>query len=57
MLLLSQEFEINNVIRLWDTVLADHDKFTFVNFICVGMVVGQRDFLLKNEFSECLERL
>ena len=39
MLLLSQEFEIENVIRLWDPVLADHDKFTFVNFICVGMVV------------------
>lgn len=57
MLLLSQEFEISNVIRLWDTVLADHDKFTFVNFICVGMVVSQRDYLLKNEFSECLERL
>lgn len=57
MLLLSQEFEIGNVIRLWDPVLADHDKFTFVNFICVGMVVSQRDYLLKNEFSECLERL
>ena len=57
MLLSSQEFEITNVIRLWDTVLADHDKFTFVNFICVAMVVSLRDFLLRNEFSECLERL
>ena len=42
---------------MWDTVLADHDKFTFVNFICVAMVVSQRDYLLKNEFSECLECL
>jgi len=57
MLLSSQEFEITNVIRLWDTVLADHDKFTFVNFICVAMVVNLRDYLLRNEFSECLERL
>lgn len=57
MLLLSQEFEINNVIRLWDTVLADPDKYTFTNFICVGIVVKNRDFLLKNEFSECLELL
>mmetsp|Transcript_26509 Transcript_26509/g.35450 ORF Transcript_26509/g.35450 Transcript_26509/m.35450 type:complete len:97 (-) Transcript_26509:88-378(-) len=57
MLLVSQEFEIENVILLWDTVLADHDKFTFLNFICVGKVVGQREYLLKNEFSECLERL
>ena len=57
MLLLSQEFEINNVIRLWDTLLADHDRFTFCNFICVGIVVMQRDYLLRNEFSECLEAL
>ena len=34
-----------------------NDKFTFTNFICVAMVVSQRDYLLKNEFSECLERL
>jgi len=57
MLLLSQEFEIHNVIRLWDTVLADYDRFNFVNFICVGMVTMKRDFLLKSEFSECLEAL
>lgn len=57
MLLLAQEFEINNVIRLWDPVLADHDRFTFVNFICVAIVTLNRDFLLKNEFSECLELL
>lgn len=57
MLLVSQEFEISSVIRLWDTVLADHDKFTFLNFICVAMVVSNRDYLLRNEFSECLERL
>ena len=40
MLLLSQEFELNNLIRMWDTVLADHDKFTFVNFICVAKVIS-----------------
>jgi hypothetical protein len=57
MLLMSQEFEINNVIRLWDCVFADHDKFTFVNFVCVAMVTIKRDYLLKSEFSECLESL
>lgn len=57
MLLMAQEFEINNVIRLWDTVLADHDRFTFVNFICVAMVLNKRDYLMQNEFSECLVAL
>jgi hypothetical protein len=54
MLLLAQEFDIANVIRMWDTVLSDHDRFTFVNFICVAMVESRRDYLMQNEFSECL---
>jgi hypothetical protein len=57
MLLLAQDFSINHVIRIWDTVFADHDKFTFLNFICVAMVTLRREQLLKNEFGECLELL
>lgn len=45
------------MIRLWDTVLADHDKFTFLYFLCVAMVTTRRETLLKNEFGECLELL
>lgn len=57
MLLLAQEFSIHNVIKVWDTVFADHDKFTFLNFICVAMVVVKKEQLMKNEFGECLELL
>ena len=57
MLLLSQEFAIDNVIRLWDCVLADHDKFTFVNFICCAMVTSRRDLLLAGDFSDCMQIL
>jgi hypothetical protein len=55
--MLSQEFALENVIRLWDTLLADHDRFLFVNFVCVAMVMLKRDTLLKSEFSECIEYL
>ena len=48
---------MNNVIRLWDTVFADHDRFTFINFICVAMVSHRRDQLIKAEFGDCLELL
>lgn len=57
MLLLAQDFSINHVIRIWDTVFADHDKFTFLNFICVALVTIRREQLMKNEFGECLELL
>jgi hypothetical protein len=57
MLLLAQEFSLDNVIRIWDTILADHDKFTFLNFICVALVTVRREKILANEFGECLEML
>lgn len=57
MLLVAQEFSIHNVIKIWDTLLADHDRFTFLNFICIAMVIYRREALLKNEFGECLEML
>lgn len=57
MLLLAQEFSINNVIKVWDTLLADHERYTFLNFICIAMVTYRRDTILKNEFGECLEIL
>jgi len=57
MLLVSQEFSIDNVIRIWDTLLSDHDRFNFVNYICVAMVALKRDFLLQGDFSDCMEAL
>jgi len=57
MLLLSQEFSIENVIRIWDTLLSDHDRFHFVNYICVAMVQVKRDYIIQSEFSECMEAL
>jgi TBC1 domain family member 13 len=57
MLLLSQEFEINNVIKLWDLLFADHDKFTFVYFVCAAMVTIRREQLLRGDFSDCMQLL
>lgn len=38
MLLMCQEFDMSNVIRLWDTLFSDPDRFNFLNFICVATV-------------------
>ena len=57
MLLLSQEFEIQNVIRLWDTLFADHDRFKFLNYICVAIILLKREEILDSDFSGCMEIL
>lgn len=57
MLLLSQEFELDSVIRLWDTLLADSERFVFLNYVCVAMVQIKKDIIMDGEFSECMEAL
>jgi hypothetical protein len=57
MLLMCQEFDMSNVIRLWDTLISDPDRFEFLNFICVASVLYQRDICISGDFAECMENL
>ena len=57
MLLMCQEFDMSNVIRLWDTLLSDPERFNFLNFVCVAAVETKRKVCLKGDFAECMENL
>jgi len=48
---------MSNVIRLWDTLFADPDRFQFMNFICVATVQTQREICLQGDFADCMENL
>lgn len=43
MLLLCQEFDMANVIRLWDTLFADIERFDFMNYVCVALVIRKKE--------------
>lgn len=55
--LLSREFLLPDVIRLWDSMFASTHKDNFLRFACVTMVMKIRDDLLKSDFSACLRLL
>ena len=57
MLLLCQEFNMVESIRLWDTLLSDPDRFNFTNFTCVAMVSFVRDDIIDGDFACCMENL
>ena len=57
MLLMCQDFDMSNVIRLWDTLFSDPDRFHFLNFICVAAVLRKKDDCLNGDFAECMESL
>lgn len=57
MLMMAQEFELLNVIKVWDTLLADSQRWNFVYYIAVAGVQLRRDVIMKSEFSEIMEAL
>ncbi|XP_064799413.1 TBC1 domain family member 13-like isoform X2 [Oncorhynchus masou masou] len=58
-LLLSQEFLLPDVIRIWDTLFSDQDRFNFLILVCCAMLVMPvlcgfrliRDQLLAGDFT------
>jgi len=46
-----------NVIRLWDTLFSDPDRFEFLNYVCVAIVQNKRSIIIDGDFAECMETL
>lgn len=54
-LLLSQEFELPDVLRLWDTLFSDPNRFELLRYCCCAMLMLQRNQLLAGEFADNLK--
>lgn len=50
-LLLSQEFPLPDVIRIWDSLFADEKRFDFLLHVCCAMLLVIRNHLLEGDFS------
>uniref|UniRef100_A0A8C4SCG7 TBC1 domain family member 13 n=1 Tax=Erpetoichthys calabaricus TaxID=27687 RepID=A0A8C4SCG7_ERPCA len=50
-LLLSQEFLLPDVIRIWDSLFSDQDRFNFLLLVCCAMLVLIRDEILVGDFT------
>ena len=58
MLMLAQDFELLNVIKIWDTLLSDTTRWNFIYYICVAIVQLKRDKIIKaSDFSDIMEAL
>lgn len=58
-LLFTQEYEMPDVLRLWDSILSfvktDHllmtDKFMFLNFLCLAVIIIKKKEVLSMDFA------
>jgi len=65
-LLFSQEMELPDVLRLWDSIFGDPNRFSthgdqnrfwFLLFFAVAVLMRMRDDLMETEFAPCLVKL
>ncbi|KAF6034205.1 TBC1D13 [Bugula neritina] len=56
-LLLSQEFELPDVLRLWDSLFSDSQRFGFLVDVCCAMIRLVRRNVLKNDFASNMKLL
>lgn len=57
MVLMCQELEMPNCIRLWDNLLADHKRFEFLEFVCAAVVLNQSEEIMRGDFAAVMECL
>lgn len=56
-LLLSQEFPLPDVLRLWDSILSNENRFEYLVHVCCAMIVLLRAQLLENDFEHNVKML
>jgi len=56
-LLLTQEFEIPDVLRLWDSVLSYDSLFEIISFLSVSIFTLKRQELINADFSGIMESM
>jgi len=56
-LMLSQEFPLPEVLRIWDSLLADQTRSHFLIDVCAAMIILVRDQILTNEFPDNMKLL
>lgn len=57
MTLLTREFAIEATLRVWDALLADPKRFSFLHYVSCALIRSQRTVLLQLGFSGCLKTL
>ena len=55
--MLSQEFALPDVLRIWDSLLADETRSDFLIDVCTAMVLVIREDILTNDFADNVKLL
>jgi hypothetical protein len=57
MALLTREFPMTSTVQIWDALLADPKRFSFLHYVCCALIRTQRKKLLTEGFTGALKIL
>lgn len=57
MLLLTQDFPLPQLYRLWDSILADPMRFRYFYYVCLALLVWMREKLMACDFAQAVALL
>ncbi|KAL7335731.1 hypothetical protein PS15p_201161 [Mucor circinelloides] len=56
-LLFGREFDIYELLKLWDAIFAQDPTLKIVEYVCLTILLRMRDQLLQKDYAECLTML
>ena len=56
-LLFSQEFEINDILKLWDLVFTHEDIYYYIVYIAMAYVINKKEIFMKQGMVEIMQEL
>ena len=50
-LFLTQEFEMPDILRLWDSIFGSDEKFEFLNMLCLAIIKCKKTDIIQSDFA------
>ena len=57
LLLLSQEYSVDETQKLWDLILSARIRYSFLNYLILGLLINQKKELMSDDFSIVMKTL
>jgi hypothetical protein len=55
--LFAQEFQLFDVLRLWDSMFSRVNRIQYANYIALAILMSHKEGIMENEFITVLEQL
>jgi hypothetical protein len=56
-LLYAQDFDLFDILRIWESMFSADDRLKFISFIAIAIIMACKPVILKEDFTVVLEHM